>query len=473
MNAHINVKKLGKNSINMINGATTKNIIAFALPVMLTSLLQMLFNSADLAVVGQFAQDSNVSLAAVGAAAPVVALLINFFIGISVGSNIIIAQLIGAKDENTATKAVHNSILLALILGVVSLIIGLFLSEKILILMGCKNEILSLATQYLTIIICGSPFTLLYNFSAAILRTKGDTKRPFIFLTIAGVINVLLNLFFVIVFHLDVVGVALATVISKIFAAAAVLIVLFKEDGYCKISIKKLKFNKTQFFRILTMGLPTALQSTCFSISNIFTKSFIIGLGDIYISSSTVQFNVQDTMVSVVGAMNQATIAFVAQNYGAKNYTYIKHIFKKCTFISTVIMLTASAFMVVFRRQLASIFSSEAEVLEIASLGILLNLPFYFIYGISQVASGVSNGMGSKTPPMVISLIFICLFRILYLIYILPINNSYNLLILIYPISWVLACMAQYIWYRYLITKTIKKHKLENILPVENAVEAQ
>lgn len=443
-------------SIDMTCGPIAKKLIVFSVPLALTVFLQFLYNSADLAVVGKFAEHPDTSLAAVGVTAPVTGLLVNLFLGLSLGANIVVAQLIGAGDENAVSRAVHTSVIMSLIFGIAGGLAGVLLSEKILSLINCEGKLFRLADQYIKIIFAGLPFTLVYNFGTAILRACGDTKKPFIILTVSGLINVALNLLFVIVFKTDVAGVALATIISQAFSAVAVIVVLAMRNDACKFSFKNFKIDFRQFKQILFIGIPSGLQSTTFSITNILVNAYIVELGETMEAGFTLHTTVSNYISSVTSALSQATIAFVAQNYGARNYKFIGKIEKTAMFLCLGITAAVSASFILLRYPVFRIFTSSDATISVANTGFLICVPFYFVWGFSEISIGAAKGLNSKTVPMIISVLGVCGFRLIYLLFVFPINRSYTLLMAVYPASWFLTGVMQFIWYKLLYKKTLK-----------------
>ena len=462
MNNTENAKKLNKNSIDMTKGPLVKNMLTFAIPIALTVFLQLLYNSADLAVVGKFAVDPEISLAAIGTTTPVTVLLVNLFMGLSLGSNVIVAQHIGAKNSESISDAVHTSIIVSVILGIFCGALGLFISEQILILMNCEGQLLTLSSQYLKIIFIGMPFNMIYNFGACILRANGDTKRPFIILVFSGLLNVILNLILVIFFNLDVLGVAIATISSQFVSSIAVIILLITNKDDTHISFKKLKIHKEQLKKILAVGLPSGVQAASFSIPNIIAKSYLLELGNAMSSATTIQWNVGGYIMGITSAFNQTTVAFVAQNYGAKKYDYIKTIVKTALKLSLAITAAVCFLLSIFSNQILSLFTDSSEILKYANMGFLLCVAFYLFWAVSEVSLGATRGMGDKLVPTIIHFTVNCMLRVLYFIFIFPLNKSYIFVTLIFPLSWTLSGILQFIWYKIFYRKVLKRAK-ENL----------
>lgn len=305
-----------KKQIDMLNGSIWDKLLLFALPLAASSILQQLFNAADVAVVGNFAGGE--ALAAVGANGSVINLLVNLFVGLSIGTNVVVASFIGQKDDKRTNQAVHTSILLSMISGLVLLVVGILFARPILELMSTPEDIIDLATLYLQIYFAGMPFIMLYNFTSAILRSKGDTKRPLLSLLVSGVINVILNLFFVIVCHMSVEGVAIATVISNIISSLMLIYFLMHETDALKVELKKLCIHKDILLKVAKIGVPAGLQSTVFSISNVIIQTALNALGSAAVAASAAALNYEYFTYFVISAFSQAAVTFIGQNYAAK-----------------------------------------------------------------------------------------------------------------------------------------------------------
>ena len=314
--------------LDMLNGALLPKLMMFSLPLALTGILQLLFNAADVIVVGKFA--GSTSLAAVGATSALINLLTGAFIGISVGVNILVARYIGCRDDAGVSRAVHSAITLSLLLGVVTFLLGFFLSTPMLELMGTPDDVLRLASLYLRIYFIGIPGALIYNFAAAILRAYGDTKRPLLFLAVSGVLNVFLNLFFVIVCRLDVAGVAIATVVSQYVSVVLILVCLMRQTGPARLSLRQLRLHPSEALRMIQIGLPAGLQSVVFNISNVMVQSCVNSFGADVIAANTASANIAAFTYTAMNAVFHAAITFTSQNLGARRYDRIWNIFWNC-----------------------------------------------------------------------------------------------------------------------------------------------
>ncbi len=444
--------------IDMTSGPLVKKIFIFAVPLALIILLQMLYNSCDLAVVGKFSSKALVSQASIGSVAPINTLIVNFFVGFSTGTNIALAHKIGAKDKDATSKILHTSILFAVFLGLTGSIVGIVFSKKILILMNCKDELLYYASLYLRITFIGLPFNVLYNFGTAVLRSIGDTKRPLIFLAFSGGLNVILNLFFVLVFKMNVEGVAIATVVSQFVSMVLVFLTLTNKNSTVKLEFKKLKIDKESLYEVVTLGFTTAVCSSIYGIANIITNSCIIELGDAYVAGNSIKTSIADYITIAPSSMGQTIVAFTAQNYGAKNFKFIKKVIATALIIGLILTLIITAFILIFKMPLIRIFTDESEVTAHAKEAITILVPYYFIWTLSEAFINSSRGMGDKIVPTVLSIVNICVLRLLYIYLVFPTNKSFTLLLYVYPISWLISAVSQYIWFAFSYKRTLKRN---------------
>ncbi len=452
---------MARKNINMTSGPLFSNIIAYTVPIMLTSFLQLLFNAADLIIVGQFC--GSISVAAVGATGSITNLIVNLFIGLSVGTGVTVAQALGADDGKKAHRIVHTALPMALIGGVILTIIGVSLSKTFLIMMNTPENVLPLSTTYMQIYFGGIIFMMVYNFCASILRAGGDTKSPLIFLTLAGVINVALNVVFVTVFHLNVAGVALATTISQGVSAVLVVIALTKRTDSCKLSLKKLKIYKSELWQIVKIGLPAGVQGSLFSISNVIIQSSINSFGDVLMSGNAAAVNLEGFVFATLSAFSQTTMNFTGQNIGAKQYRRAK----RTVFVSlacvAVIGLIMSSSMYLAGEQLLSIYitdSPEAIEMGLVRMGCLF-LPYCFL-GLMDASTGALRGMGVSFAPMIISIIGVCGLRIgwIYTIFQIPEYHTPECLYYSYAVSWTLTFIAQFT--AFVVTYNKKKKEAQN-----------
>lgn len=446
--------------IDMTTGPLVKKMVIFSLPVALSTILQFLYNTADLAVVGQF--NSKTSLSAVSVSGPISNLVLGVLIGLAIGTNVVVANAIGAKDESKMSVAVHSSMLLSVVLGVSGAAIGVIFCKPLLIIMNCEGELLRLANIYLIIVFCGIPFSCVYNFGAAIMRANGNTQKPLFYLFVSGMLNVVLNIVFVAALKMNVAGVALATSISQGLSAVLVVIDLMKLKGGLKFQFKKLRFDGIIVKQVLSIGVMSGLQSAMFNITNIIAQAYLIKIGPDVPASNAAQSNISGYLSTVSGAFYQAALAFTAQNVGAKNFPYIKKIQRCALIVSVSITIVFSAIVFILRVPLLKIFTDDEEVLSYAVSGLMIIVPGYFLWDIGEVSTGISKGLGSNAVPMILTAVFSCLFRILYFLFIFPYYGSYEIVIAVYPISWAFLAVFQYAWSKTVYKKAYKKYMLEN-----------
>ena len=447
---------MSKRNIDMVNGPLFKNVITYTIPIILTGVLQLLFNAADLIIVGRFC--GSVSVAAVGATGAITNLIVNLFVGLSVGTGVTVAQGLGAGDSNKVHRAVHTAIPTALVGGIVLTFVGVLLSETFLHWMGTPDDVLPLSALYMKIYFAGIIFMMIYNFCAAILRAAGDTKSPLIFLTIAGVINVGLNVLFVTVIDLNVAGVALATTISQGVSATLVIVALIRRNDACQLHISQLKIYKNELFQILKVGLPAGIQGSLFSASNVIIQSSINSFGSAVMSGNAAALNIEGFMYIVLNAFHQSALNFTGQNIGAGKYKRAKKVFIMCLACVLVIGLALSLCLYFLGPKILSIYitdSAEAITWGMVRMSCLF-LP-YCLLGLMDVSGGALRGMGVSFVPMVISVVGVCGFRIawIYTIFRIPEFHTLECLYLSYTISWAITFVAQTI--AYFITYNKKK----------------
>ena len=444
-----------KKNIDMINGPLLKKLIVFSVPLILSGVLQLLFNAADVVVVGQFAGTE--SFAGVGSTGSLVNLITNLTIGLAVGANVVMARAIGAQSREKASKIVHTSVIVAVAGGVIVALIGYFMSATFLTLMKTDPEVIDKATLYLEIYFLGSPASVLYNFGASLLRAKSDTKRPLYFLIIAGVINVVLNLFFVIVLNMDVAGVAVATVISQAVSAVLVVICLIKDKDYCKMSFRKLRVHGKEFIEILRVGLPAGVYSSLFSLSNVIIQSAVNGFGKAVMAGNSAGSNLEGFVYISMNAFYNAAITFTGQNYGARKYERIKRVFLDCLLLVTVVGVVLGVVFLLFSRFLSSLYSPDPEVINYSITRLKVDLPLYFTCGVMEVLVGVLRGMGYSIVPMIISFLGACVFRIVWVFTVFETWHFLWVLYVSYPVSWILTSAAHLITYLVCYRKIMRK----------------
>lgn len=437
---------------NIVEGKLFPGIVRYSIPVIITGLLQLLFHAADLVVVGQLC--GSISVAAVGATASLNNLLVNCFIGLSVGVGIYTSQAIGAKDDDLVHRIVHSTLPIALLCGAIVAVIGVSCSEIFLTWMGTPTEILSLSAKYIRIIFCGAPLSIAYNFLAAILRASGDTKKPMIYLSISGVVNVILNVVFVVLFRMNVEGVALATILSQAVSVLLVLIELMRRTDACRLVLRKLHFHLKTIGRILALGIPACIQSCVFSLSNVIIQSSVNSFGPIAMSGNAAAASISDFVYIAINAFYHTALTFAGQNIGAKQYDRVKRTLVLCSLCSIVVGLTTGFLVWLFGPQLLSIYITDStEAIRYGMIRLTyLCLP-YFGCGLMEVACGVLRGMGASITSMVLSIVGVCGVRIVWIYTIFAAFHNLPLLYLSYIVSWVFTTTAMWVAFSRLYRK--------------------
>lgn len=430
-----------KKDIDMVNGPLLGNVIRYTIPIILTSLLQLLFNAADLVVVGHFCGSN--SLGAVGATSSMVHLLVNLFNGISIGAGVVVAQAIGARNSDHIHRTIHTAIPLGAISGVLIAVVGVIFSPTLLTWMATPAEFMELSTLYVRIYFVGMIPGMLYNYGAAILRAAGDTKSPLYYLAFAGVLNVGLNVIFVTQLHMDVAGVALATAISQLISCILVLRKLMRRRDACRLELKALRLHAHAVRQMLSMGLPNGLQSCMFSISNMLIQSSINSFGAASVAGNTAACNIESFVYMAMYAFSQTAMNFAGQNIGAGKPDRVRKIYGTCMGCMAVMGAVLSAAAILFARPLLSIYITDsAEAIDIGVLRIAIVLSTYVICGMMDTATGTIRGTGSSLPPMIISLIGVCAFRAGWVYTAFAASHTLATLYLSYPISWTLTLVA-------------------------------
>lgn len=438
------MKKMQK-EIDMLNAPFLKKLLLFAIPIMLTGVLQILYNAADIIVVGQFAGKE--ALAAVGSTSSLVNLILNLFLGLAAGTGIITANLIGAGNREGQEKNVHTAMLLSVICGFLVLIIGFFASKQFLLWMGSPSDVIDLSTLYLKIYFLGAPASLVYNFGASIVRSNGDTTRPFLILGATGLINVVLNLILVIVFHMDVAGVAIATIVAQYISAVAILRILVKLPNECRLDIKKLRVDKKSLEKILQIGIPAGVQATMFSMSNVLIQSTINSFGSVVIAGNSAATNAENVVWACIIGFSQAAITFTSQNIGAKRYENVRKIYWRCMVLAVAATIGIAVVMLIFSAQMVGLFSKDPDVILVGMERMKYILSGYFIAAIMDVTAGQIRGMGHSLATMFIMSVGTCAFRFFWVYVIFPLNPVLTTVYLSYPVSWVITFIGLYISY--------------------------
>lgn len=427
--------------IDMCNGPLLGKLLLFTLPLMLSGILQLLFNAADIVVVGKFSGSQ--ALAAVGSTSALINLFVNVFIGFSIGANVMVAQYFGAKDEKNVQETVHTSILLGLLGGIFLIAVGILLAKTMLIWMGTPEDVLDQAVLYINIYFIGMPAMLVYNFGAAILRAIGDTRRPLYYLLTAGVVNVILNMIFVIALDMGVAGVATATVISQVISASLIVRCLMHSEGMYHLDPHKLRIHKGKLAGIVRIGLPAGLQGAVFSISNVLIQSSINSFGSIAMAGSTAAGNIEGFVYTAMNSVYQTALSFVSQNVGGGKQERIPKISWECMIIVFIIGAVMGNAAYHFGDHLLRIYSSDPEVIRYGLTRMQLICQVYFLCGMMDVTVGILRGMGYAIMPMIMSLAGACGLRVLWIFTIFHWNHSLFVLFLSYPITWAVTFAAQ------------------------------
>ncbi|MCM0649629.1 MATE family efflux transporter [Clostridium swellfunianum] len=432
---------LRKRSMDMTSGPLLGKVLIFALPIMAMNILQLLFNAADMVVVGRFSGSH--ALAAVGATGPLINLIVNLFMGLSVGTSVIVAQDSGAGDKVAVSRSVHTSIAISIIGGVIVMLLGLALAEPLLTMMGTPEDILDLSVLYMRIFFIGMPASMVYNFSAAILRSVGDSRRPMYYLIISGIVNVILNLFFVVVFHMSVDGVAWATVISQYISVILIILCLLKSDGAIRFIPKKMRIDGDKLKSIVKIGLPAGLQGLLFSISNVLIQSAVNSFGSTMVAASSAAGNVEGFIGTTMNAYYNAAITFTGQNMGAKKYDRIDTVAKVVTVLIFATWIVLGGATLLFGRPMLGLYTSDPQVIDLGMLRMKIMMVAYFTCGTMNVYPGLTRGMGYSILPMLCTLLGACLMRIVWLATIFAWYPTMVMLFICYPVTWGLAGLGQ------------------------------
>lgn len=447
--------KTKKYEIDMCNGPLLGKILVFYFPLMLSGILQLLFNAADIAVAGQFA--GNEALAAVGSTSSLTNLLVNLFIGLSVGANVLVARFYGAGQTDELKGMVQTAIATSVIGGIILIFVGFFISKPALLLMGTPDNVINHSVVYMRIYFAGMPFMMAYNFGAAILRAVGDTKRPLYYLLLAGIVNVILNLVFVIVFSMGVAGVATATVISQAISAFLVLRCLVKSDSVYRLELKGIRIHKDKLLKMIQIGLPAGLQGALFSISNVLIQSSVNSFGSDAMAGNTAGSNVEGFVYTAMNAFYQAAISFCGQNYGARKYRRVGKALLLCEILVVVVGLIMGNGAYFLAGTLLKIYTPDPVVIEYGILRMSYICIPYFLCGTMDVMVGGLRGLGYSIMPMLVSLTGACLFRVVWIYTIFRQFKTLECLYISYPISWALTFLVHLICFLVVYRKLLKK----------------
>lgn len=453
------MNKMAKRNRDMCQGPLFGNIVAYTIPVILTGILQLLFNAADLMIVGRLC--GSIYVSAVGATTSLIHLIVNLFIGLSVGAGVAVAHAIGAKDMKMVHKTVHTAIPTAIICGIVLTVIGVIFSGTFLVWMGTPDDVLPLSATYMRIYFAGITASMLYNFGAAILRAAGDTKGPLIYLTLAGVVNVVLNVVFVLLFDMDVDGVALATTISQILSAALVLRALIRRHDACRLKLRAMRFYKEPMMKLLKIGVPAGIQGSLFSISNVIIQSSVNSFGAVVVAGNSAAGTLEGFVYTIMNSFHQTALNFIGQNMGAKQYKRINKILWICLGCVFVVGGVCGGGFYLLGRPLLSIFISDsAQAIEYGMIRMMFICLPYFVCGLMDVTTGAIRGMGVSLTPMVITILGVCGLRIgwIYTIFQIPAYHTLSCLYFSYIVSWVATFFVELIAFFIIYRRTIRLH---------------
>lgn len=444
-----------KYEIDMCNGPLLGKIMVFYIPLMLSGILQLLFNAADIVVVGRFA--GNEALAAVGSTSSLTNLIVNLFIGLSVGANVLVARFYGAGQDGELKEMVQTAIATALAGGVILVFLGFFISGPALGWMGTPEDVIQHSVLYMRIYFAGMPFMMVYNFGSAVLRAVGDTKRPLYYLLIAGVVNVVLNLIFVIVFSMGVAGVATATVVSQAISAALVVRCLIQTDSAYRLVLQGMKIAPDKLIKMVQIGVPAGMQGALFSISNVLIQSSVNSFGSVAMAGNTAASNIEGFVYTAMNAFHQAAISFSGQNYGARKYKRIFNVLVICEVMVVGVGALMGNVAYFFGGTLLKLYTIDPAVIEYGILRMRIICVPYFLCGVMDVAVGALRGMGYAIMPMLVSLTGACLFRVVWIYTIFQSNRTLECLYFSYPISWTLTFLVHFVCFAVVYRRLLKR----------------
>lgn len=437
--------KKNRYEIDMCNGTVLDKLISFSIPLMLSSILQLLFNAVDIVVVGRFSGSR--ALAAVGSTTALINVFTNLFIGVSLGANVLAARFYATRQEKRMSETVHTAVTFALISGIVMVFVGLFFSKTALVLMDTPSDVIGQSALYMRIYFAGMPFFMLYNYGAAILRAVGDTKRPLFFLIIAGITNALLNLFLVIVLHLGVAGVAIATVIAQMISCLLVLRCLYRSNGSYQLRFSKLTLKWIYLKQIFQVGIPAGIQSTVINFSNVLLQSSVNSFGSIAMAGYTAANNIFGFLYAAANSITQACMSFTSQNYGAGKWKRMDKVLRNCILLSVIVSVILGGGSYLFGPELLKIYTSDPKVIQCGMEILLYTTVTYFMCGLMDLFPGALRGMGYSAIPMLLSIIGTVGTRIVWIFMIFPNHRSLDVLFISYPASWLITIILQVICY--------------------------
>ncbi len=448
--------------IDMLRGSIFKKVILFAYPLALSGMLQLLFTAADTIVVGRFVGPT--ALAAVGSTGSLINRMVNLLIGLSVGANVSVAKAMGARDYELVSDSVHSSVFIGAVTGTVMIVVGWFLAHPLLGLMGSPEDVIDQATLYMQIYFVGMPASLLYNFGSAVLRAVGDTRRPMYILILAGFVNFVLNMLFVLAFGWEVAGVALATILSQIVSAVMVIICLIRADGPIHLNLRELRLKKKPVIEMLRVGLPAGIQGTVFNISNVLIQSTVNSFGSVAMAGNAAAGNLEGFVGAWNNSFYQASLSFTSQCYGAKQYERIRKIKVSCLILVFCFGFTLGGLLLLASPVLLQLYNTDPEVIRYGIRKLTVVGLCYGIGGMMDVMVGCLRGIGYSIAPMIVSLTGACAFRVIYILTIFQANPTWEMLFLSYPISWSITFLAHFITHTIVVRKLPRKNE-----PLEDA----
>lgn len=448
-----------KKEINLTEGNLLKKLVLYALPLLLSGVLQLFFNATDLIICNIFGSEN--STAAISSTTTLINLLVNFFLGLSIGSNILMARCFGARNQEKGQRIVYTSMIFSVVIGVAIGVFGFFCSRYFLVWMGTTADVLPLSTQYLKIYFIGLPFSIIYNFASSILRGIGDTKRPFIYLASAGGLNVLFNLLFVVVFKMNVAGVALGTALSQFLCAIFIVVDLLRRDEFIHFKFREVRFYKRDAMEIVRIGLPAGIQAFLFSLSNVLIQSSINSLGTDVVGGSGAASSLEGFVYTSMNAIAQSSVAFVSANYGAGKRDNIPKIVLYSVFLVLIVDFAIGGGILLFRNQLLRLYVSTEEAIAAGTQRLFVIVMFYFLCGWMDTMSYALRGIGHSTLPMIVTIVGTCILRVVWIFAIFPLSYFHNMrgLLLSYPISWILTGGTHFILFIILFKRLNNKFK--------------
>ena len=450
-----------KKDINIIDGPVLPNMLRYALPIMLTNILQLFYNSADMFVIGNFCDDPN-ALGSVGCTGSLINMILGVFIGFGAGVAVTLAQSIGAGNRERASRIVHTSFCLSIVLGIIVTVLGNLISEPILHAMNTPDVFLRGATLYVKIYFCGSIANIMYNFFAGILRSRGDTVRPLLFSMAGGIVNIILNLIFVLVFKMGVEGVAIATIVSQFISAVLVIIHMTKLNDECRLDFKKLGFDISVLKQLTKVGLPAGIQGSLFSVSNMILQTGYNSLGPVIVNANVAAMNVDGYIYNILNSFYHTCLTFCSQNFGAKRFDRVKKVFFVGTGTVTVLGLVLGLFVYTFAEPLVGIFNSDPEILVYAKQRLALVALPYFLCGLMDVGSGFLRSIGYSFRALIITFLGSCVLRIVWVYTVFPIFNDVRALYAVFPVSWFITAATLFVMF-FLCYKKEKKMLLHQL----------